>query len=39
MAIGSDLRGRAEEKLLATQFGAEYTSYLAHTSRFIPGLY
>lgn len=39
MVIGSDLRGRAEEKLLAEQFGAEYTSYLARTKRFLPGIY
>jgi protein-S-isoprenylcysteine O-methyltransferase Ste14 len=39
MVIGSDLRGRAEEKLLAEQFGAEYTDYLARTRRFIPGIY
>jgi protein-S-isoprenylcysteine O-methyltransferase Ste14 len=39
MIIGSDFRGRAEEKLLAARFGEEYTSYLAGTRRFIPGIY
>lgn len=29
----------AEEKLLQTQFGAEYDAYRARTSRLIPGLY
>jgi len=32
-------RIRAEEALLASQFGAEYQSYRARTSRLIPGLY
>jgi protein-S-isoprenylcysteine O-methyltransferase Ste14 len=32
-------RIRAEEKLLRSQFGAEYDSYRARTSRLIPGLY
>ncbi len=32
-------RIRAEEKLLRTQFGAEYDAYRARTSRLIPGLY
>jgi protein-S-isoprenylcysteine O-methyltransferase Ste14 len=39
MVIGSDLRGRAEEKLLAQAFGAHYTSYCAATRRFIPMIY
>lgn len=39
MVLGSDLRGRAEERLLTTRFGAEYTGYLARTRRFIPGVY
>ena len=39
MVLGSDLRGRAEERLLTTRFGAEYTGYLARTRRFIPGAY
>ena len=32
-------RIRAEERLLHSQFGEEYDSYRAHTSRLIPGLY
>ena len=32
-------RIRAEERLLRTQFGAEYEAYCAWTSRLIPGLY
>ncbi len=32
-------RIRAEERLLRTQFGAEYDAYRARTSRLIPGLY
>ena len=32
-------RIRAEERLLRTQFGAEYDAYCARTSRLIPGLY
>jgi protein-S-isoprenylcysteine O-methyltransferase Ste14 len=32
-------RIRAEERLLCTQFGAEYGAYCARTSRLIPGLY
>ena len=39
MAIGSDLRGRAEERLLADAFGAAYRDYCSATSRFIPGIY
>ena len=30
---------RAEERLLRTEFGAEYSAYCARTSRLIPGLY
>jgi protein-S-isoprenylcysteine O-methyltransferase Ste14 len=29
----------AEERLLASQFGAEYEAYRARTSKLIPGLY
>jgi len=32
-------RIRAEERLLRTQFGAEYDAYCVRTSRLIPGLY
>jgi protein-S-isoprenylcysteine O-methyltransferase Ste14 len=32
-------RIRAEERLLRTEFGAEYDAYRAQTSRLIPGLY
>lgn len=32
-------RIRAEERLLASQFGAQYDAYRARTSRLIPGLY
>jgi protein-S-isoprenylcysteine O-methyltransferase Ste14 len=32
-------RIRAEERLLQSQFGAEYDAYRARTSRMIPGLY
>ena len=32
-------RIRAEERLLHSQFGAEYDAYCARTSRLIPGLY
>jgi protein-S-isoprenylcysteine O-methyltransferase Ste14 len=32
-------RIRAEERLLSTQFGAEYDAYCARTSRLLPGLY
>ena len=32
-------RIRAEERLLASQFGAEYEAYRARTSRLIPGVY
>jgi protein-S-isoprenylcysteine O-methyltransferase Ste14 len=39
MAIGSDLRGRAEERLLALGFGERYRDYCRRTSRFVPGVY
>ena len=32
-------RIRAEEKLLLSEFGAEYKNYCARTSRLIPGVY
>lgn len=37
--IGSDLRGRAEERILAQAFGAQYEEYRKHTRRLVPGLY
>ena len=39
MTIGSDLRARAEENLLALTFGAAYRDYCARTNRFVPGIY
>jgi protein-S-isoprenylcysteine O-methyltransferase Ste14 len=39
MAIGSDLRARAEETLLAHAFGLSYREYCARTRRFVPGIY
>jgi protein-S-isoprenylcysteine O-methyltransferase Ste14 len=39
MCIGSDLRARAEERLLTRAFGATYTAYMSRTRRFIPGVY
>ncbi len=39
MAIGSDLRARAEETVLEQAFGPSYHEYCARTRRFIPGIY
>jgi len=39
MFIGSDLRGRAEERILDEGFGDSYRDYCRHTKRFVPGLY
>jgi protein-S-isoprenylcysteine O-methyltransferase Ste14 len=39
MAIGSDLRGRAEERILNEAFGDSYRDYCRHAKRFVPGLY
>jgi len=39
MAVGSDLRARAEESVLAQAFGSRYRDYCARTRRFIPGVY
>jgi protein-S-isoprenylcysteine O-methyltransferase Ste14 len=39
MALGGDLRGRAEERLLGQAFGREYGEYLERTRRFIPRVY
>jgi protein-S-isoprenylcysteine O-methyltransferase Ste14 len=32
-------RIRSEERLLASEFGAEYDRYRAHTARLVPGIY
>ena len=39
MFLGSDLRGRAEERLLMAAFGDQYRAYSARTRRFVPGVY
>ncbi len=39
MAIGSDLRARAEETILQQAFGDSYREYCGHTRRFVPGIY
>jgi protein-S-isoprenylcysteine O-methyltransferase Ste14 len=39
MVVGSDLRGRAEEKLLVEAFGQDYIGYMKKTWRCVPGLY
>lgn len=39
MFIGSDLRGRAEERILDQAFGDSYRDYCRRTKRFVPGLY
>ena len=39
LCIGSDLRGRAEERLLDETFGAAYREYYGRVRRFIPGIY
>jgi protein-S-isoprenylcysteine O-methyltransferase Ste14 len=39
MAIGSDLRARAEETVLKQAFGPSYDEYCARTRRFVPGIY
>ena len=39
MAIGSDLRARAEETILKQAFGSSYDEYCVRTRRFIPGIY
>jgi protein-S-isoprenylcysteine O-methyltransferase Ste14 len=39
MAMGSDLRARAEETLLEEAFGRSYREYCARTRRFLPGIY
>ena len=39
MALGGELRARAEEPLLKHAFGDAYREYRRRTKRFIPGLY
>jgi len=39
MAVGSDLRGRAEERILEDAFGETYRAYCRGTSRFVPYVY
>ena len=39
MAIGSDLRARAEETLLRQAFDPSYREYCVRTRRFVPGIY
>ena len=39
LIVGSDLRCRAEEKLLLQAFGERYRAYMKQTRRMIPGLY
>jgi protein-S-isoprenylcysteine O-methyltransferase Ste14 len=39
MAIGSDLRARAEETLLRQAFDPSYREYCTRTRRFVPGIY
>jgi protein-S-isoprenylcysteine O-methyltransferase Ste14 len=39
LAIGSDLRGRAEERILEDAFGDRYRDYCRRTRRFLPYVY
>jgi len=39
MALGGELRARAEEPLLEQAFGDEYREYRRRTWRFVPGIY
>jgi protein-S-isoprenylcysteine O-methyltransferase Ste14 len=39
MVIGSDLRARAEERILRGAFGSVYLEYCTRVRRFIPGVY
>src|SRR5215831_821031 len=39
MVAGSDLRARAEERVLERAFGSVYRDYCLHTRRFVPGIY
>ena len=37
--VGSELRARAEEKLLTRVFGEDYRAYASRTRRLLPGIY
>ena len=39
VVLGSELRARTEEGVLARAFGDAYIDYCGRTKRFIPGLY
>lgn len=39
MAVGGDLRARAEEPLLERAFGETFRTYRRRTRRFVPGVY
>jgi len=39
LILGSDLRGRAEEKLLADAFGDAYRAYMRKVKRLLPWIY
>jgi protein-S-isoprenylcysteine O-methyltransferase Ste14 len=39
MAVGSHLRGRAEERILDAAFGDQYRDYCRRTRRFVPYVY
>ena len=39
VAVGGDLRARAEEALLEKTFGERYREYRSRTYRFVPGVY
>lgn len=39
VALGGDLRARAEEKVLEAAFGNPYLDYKARVRRFLPGVY
>ncbi len=39
IVIGTDLRSRAEERLMVEVFGDEYRDYMARTRRLVPGIY
>jgi protein-S-isoprenylcysteine O-methyltransferase Ste14 len=39
VALGGDLRARAEETVLLAVFGDRYREYQRRVKRFIPGVY